>query len=52
MNDIRRQPIGSWAAIEAYREEMEGDLNEDLDSLYSDHAIEVSIEPGNQQVQP
>jgi hypothetical protein len=50
MNDPHRyQPIGSWQAIDAYWDEINGDL--DMDATESDHNLEVSLERGNAEVQ-
>lgn len=54
MSDIRRRPIGSWAAIEAWEREQAGQ-NPDLpdgdadimDSTESAHRTEVSVERAN-----
>lgn len=45
----RYQPIGSWQAIEAYWDEINGDR--DMDATESDHNLEVSPERGNAEVQ-
>lgn len=47
--DIRRQPIGSHQAIEAWRDEMEGfdPFTREYDSVEADHELEVPLERGN-----
>lgn len=54
MSDIRRRPIGSWEAIEAWEREQVGqhpDFPDDnLDETESSHNTEESIERGNMSV--
>lgn len=45
MSDPRRQPIGSWQAIDTYWDEINGDI--DMDATESAHNTEVSLERGN-----
>jgi hypothetical protein len=53
VSDIRRRPIGSWAAIESWERQMAGehpDFPDDnyLDETESAHNTEVSAERGNE----